>query len=76
VTNAATATKATANAPTERERRSPVPAAKSGTSPSGPNLVKPASAAAAPRAGGDEMTSSEQTISSATKESLKLEPSV
>jgi hypothetical protein len=42
----------------------------------GPNLVSPASAEATPRAGGEESTSTQQTTSSATSESLKLEPSV
>ena len=59
-----------------RGRRSPVPAANSGTSARVPNLVRPESAASAPLPGGEARASMHATTASATSESLKLEPRV
>ena len=78
MTTAAVATKASANSATLRRRRpAPAPAgpavANTGARASGANLVRPARATAAPRAGAHRATSSASVSSIATRASFEFE---
>ena len=76
LTSAATITKATMNATRPRGPRSRRRwVASSGASASGASFARPASAANAPRAGGEPATSSVARISEATSASLELDSS-